>query len=101
MIVTGALAQAIDKASKKYYSVGVGDWVMQHLTQSFNSYELNKLQDAYDFKVYCDQRFNIDNNTECGALVHKAKFIGNTRSNWLKVSIKDMATKAAKANLLR
>ena len=75
MVVTGKLAKAINDTASKKYGQGLGDWVMQHLTQSFNSYELDKLQDAYHFKVMCDERFFIENNTECGELVHLAKFI--------------------------
>lgn len=102
MVVTGKLAKAINDTASKKYGQGLGDWVMQHLTQSFNSYELDKLQDAYHFKVMCDERFFIENNTECGELVHLAKFIGNKRFNWLKLdldAIKQLVMKKGSAIL--
>lgn len=90
MIVTGTLAKAIDKAAKNSYGMGVADWTMQHLSQSFNSYELEKMQETYHFKVMCDDRFFIDNNTECGALVHEAEFVNPARGNWLKLDLKKL-----------
>ena len=87
MIVTGTLAHAIDDASEKAYGLGVADWTMQHLSQSFNSYELDKMQKTYHFEVMCDDRFFIDNNTECGDLVHKAEFVNPERGNWLKLDL--------------
>lgn len=96
MIVTGKLAKAINETALKKYKNGLGDWVMQHLMQSFNSYELDKLQDVYDFKVLCDERFFIENNTECGELVHLARFIGNKRFNWLKLDVESLRQLAKK-----
>jgi len=90
MIVTGTVAKAVNKAAGNAYNKSLSKWVMQHLMQSFNSYELDKLQEVYDFKVFCDPRFFIDNNTECEELVHLAKFVGNTRRNWLRLSIDDL-----------
>ena len=90
MIVTGTLAKAIDRTAKLSYDTSVSEWIMQHLTQSFNSYELDKIQSVYGFNVFCDERFAIDNNTECGELVHLAKFVGPHRRNWLKLNIKDL-----------
>lgn len=90
MIVTGTLAQAVDRAAKLSYGSSISEWVMQHLTQSFNSYELDKIQSVYGFNVLCDERFAIDNNAECGELVHMAKFVGPHRSNWLKLNIRDL-----------
>lgn len=92
MIVTGTLAQAVNRAAKQAYGSSVSEWVMQHLTQSFNSYELDKMQSVYNFDVLCDERFAIDNNAECGELVHMAKFVGPHRSNWLKLNINDLKT---------
>ena len=90
MIVTGTVAKAVDDASDFAYNKRLSKRVMQHLMQSFNSYELDILQEVYDFKVFCDSRFFIDNNTECGELVHLAKFVGETRRNWLRLSIDDL-----------
>ena len=100
MIITGALANAIDQCVKYSNKRGVADMVMQHLTQSFNTYELDKMQPLYGFKVFCDKRFAIDNNTECGELVHLAKFVGNTRRNWLRLKVSDLA-RVAERNLTR
>ncbi len=90
MIITGTLAKAVNKASQEHYGRGVGEWVMRHLTQSFNSYELDKLQKTYNFDVICDDRFYIDNNTECQELVHLAEFVSPERGNWLKLNISDL-----------
>ncbi len=87
MIVTGMLAKAINNAGKEYYGSGIADWTMQHLSQSFNSYELDKMQQTYKFEVMCDDRFFIDNNTECGDLVHEAEFVNPERGNWLKLDL--------------
>lgn len=92
MIVTGTLAQAVNRAAQSSYGSSISEWVMQHLTQSFNSYELDKIQGVYGFDVLCDKRFAIDNNAECGELVHMAKFVGPHRSNWLKLNIQDLRT---------
>ena len=89
MIVTGTLAKAVNTAAKLSYKMSLPEWVMQHLT-GFNSDELNKLQAAYGFKVICDRRFYIDNNTECKKLVHLAEFVGDHRSNWLRVNTKHL-----------
>lgn len=90
MIVTGTVAKAVNKAAINVHNKSLSKWVMQHLMQSFNSYELDKLQEVYDFKVFCDPRFFIDNNTECKELVHLAKFVGETRRNWLRLNINDL-----------
>lgn len=90
MIVTGMVAKAVDKAAKNEYNESLSGWVTQHLVQSFNSYELDKLQEVYDFKIFCDNRFFIDNNTECGELVHLARFVGDKRRNWLRLNISDL-----------
>ena len=91
MIITGTLANAVNEAAKKSYGIGVADWTMQHLTQSFNSYELDKMQKTYNFQVMCDDRFFIDNNTECKELVHIAEFVNPERGNWLKIDMNDLA----------
>lgn len=100
MIITGALANAINQCVRFSHQRGVADMVMQHLTQSFNTYELDKMQTVYGFKVFCDSRFAIDNNTECGELVHLARFVGNTRRNWLRLKVSDLA-RVAERNLAR
>ncbi len=93
MIVTGTLAKAINKTAQESYGMGIADWTMQHLTQSFNSYELEKMQETYHFKVMCDDRFFIDNNTECGDLVHEAEFVNPARGNWLKLDLSKLDKK--------
>ncbi len=90
MIITGTLAKAVNKVAQEHYGRGVGEWTMRHLTQSFNSYELDKLQKTYGFDVLCDDRFYIDNNTECQELVHLAEFVNPERGNWLKLNISDL-----------
>jgi hypothetical protein len=45
------------------------------------------MQKTYKFDVICDDRFYIDNNTECGELVHLADFVSQDRGNWLKLDI--------------
>ena len=95
MLITGMLAKAVNKAAKNSYDLSLSEWVMQHLTQSFNSYELDKLQEIYDFNVYCEDKFFIDNNTECGQLAHLAKFVGPFRKNWLRISIDNLKKEIA------
>lgn len=90
MIVTGTLAKAINKSAKEAYGCGIADWITQHLSQSFNSYELDKMQQTYHFQVMCDDRFFIDNNTECGALVHEAEFVNPERGNWLRLDLRKL-----------
>lgn len=90
MIVTGKLAHAIDNVGKSVYKQGVADWTMQHLSQSFNSYELDKLQATYHFEVMCDDRFFIDDNTECKELAHLSEFVDPIRGNWLKLDVKHL-----------
>lgn len=90
MIITGTLAKAINQAAQKNYGIGVAEWITQHLTQSFNSYELDKMQKTYHFQVMCDNRFFIDNNTECHELVHLAEFVNPERGNWLKLDMKNL-----------
>jgi len=92
MIVTGKFAQAIDAVAKKFYGHGIADWIMGHMAQSYDAYELEKMQQAaYHFEVMCDKRFFIENNTECGRLAHLADFVNPLRGNWLKLSIKHLA----------
>lgn len=90
MIVTGKLAHAIDTTAKRVYKQGIADWTMQHLSQSFNSYELDKMQTTYHFEVMCDDRFFIDNNTECNELAHLSEFVDPARGNWLKLDVKHL-----------
>lgn len=103
MIVTGMVAKAVDKAAKNSYDTSLSEWIMQHITQTYNSYELQMLQEVYDFKVICEDGFFIDNNTECGELIHLARFVGPFRRNWLKLSIKDFEkpTKTIAKKLLK
>ena len=92
MIITGKFAKAIDATAKKYYKSGIAEWIMGHMAQSYDAYELEKMQQAaYHFEVMCDKRFFIENNTECGKLAHSAEFINPLRGNWLKVYMKHLA----------
>ena len=92
MIITGKFAQAIDNAARKFHGQGIADWVMGQMAQLYDTYELEKMQQAaYHFEVMCDKRFFIENNTECGRLAHLADFIHPLRGNWLKLSIKHLA----------
>ena len=95
MIVTGKLAHALDITAKKVYKQGIADWTMQHLSQSFNSYELDKMQATYHFEVMCDDRFFIDNNTECGELAHLSEFVDPARGNWVKVDMNHLKKRKA------
>ena len=93
MIVTGSLAKAINSAASEYYNMGIAQWITLHLNQSFNTYELEKMQETYHFEVMCDDRFNIDNNTECRDSVHLAEFVAPTRGNWLKLDLNKINNK--------
>ena len=85
LIITGPLSRAINKIAKEKFSMGVNDWVKYHLRTSFDSFELDIMQDNYDFQVFCDDRFFLDNNTACKELSHKAQFVEPTRGNWIQI----------------
>ena len=101
MIVTGTLAHAVDRSARFAYGTPVADWITQHLIQSFSSRELDKMDAAYGFKVLCENKFFIDNNADCGGLVHLAKFVGSHRNNWLKINIKDLSRSSVKKVLCK
>lgn len=91
MIITGKFARALDAVARKHYKQGLADWTMRLMAQSYDSYEIEKMQQAaYHFEVMCDDRFFIDNNTECGKLAHKAEFVNPIRGNWLKLDVKHL-----------
>ncbi len=90
LIVTGPLAKAINNSAKTYYNRNISEWITGHLLGSFNTYELEKIQKTYDFKVFCDERFAIDDNTECKKFAHKVEFVSPERGNWIKLKIADL-----------
>ncbi len=87
IIITGPLARAINKSAKENYGIGISRWVTDHLLSSFNTYELDKMQKTYNFTIFCDERFFIDNNTASKKYAHKSEFISPERGNWIKLSI--------------
>ncbi|MCR4881037.1 MAG: hypothetical protein K6A44_03700 [bacterium] len=87
LIITGPLAKAIDEASSKYYKTRLVDRIKKHIFSSYNTFELEKMQKTYDFKVICDKRFFIDDNTACKKLAHMADYVAPGRGNWLQVPV--------------
>lgn len=90
LIITGPLARAVNKTAKENYQMGISEWVTGHLLGSFNTYELDKMQETYHFKIMCDERFFLDDNTACKKLAHKTKFVSPERGNWVKINVKDL-----------
>ena len=88
LIITGPLARAVNRTAKENYQIGISDWVTGHLLGSFNTYELEKMQKTYNFQVFCDDRFALNDNTACKKLAHEAEFISPERGNWLEISTK-------------
>jgi len=88
LVITGPLARAVDKTARNNYEIGVSDWVTSHLLGSFNTYELEKMQKTYNFQVFCDERFALDDNTACKKLAHEAEFISPERGNWIEIDVK-------------
>jgi len=90
LIITGPLAKAVNKAAKEIYGFSVSEWVNYHLYNSFNTFELDKTQKTYDFKIICDERFFLEDNTACRKFAHEAKFVTPNRGNWVKVNIESL-----------
>ena len=93
LIITGPLARAINKTAKNNYGIGISDWVTGHLLGSFNTYELEKMQKTYDFQVFCDDRFFLEDNTACKKLAHEAEFISPERGNWIEIDVENLKAK--------
>lgn len=90
LVITGPLAKAINESAKENYNKNIPEWVTDHLFSSYNTYELDKVQEVYDFKVFCDSRFDLKDNTACEDLAHKAELVSPERGNWVKVNINDL-----------
>ena len=90
IIITGPLAKAINKVAKEHYNVGVSQWVSDKLLGLISADELKKVQKAYDFRIICDERFFLEDNTACKKLAHVAEFVAPNRGNWVKVNISDL-----------
>ncbi len=91
MIITGKFARALDMVARKHYKQGLAEWTMRLMAQSYDSYEIEKMQQAaYHFEVMCDDRFFIDNNTECGKLAHKVEYVNPIRGNWIKLNVANL-----------
>lgn len=88
LIVTGPLAKAINETLIKNGNDGIAGQITQNLIRYFNSYSLDKSHKIFDFRIFCDNNFHIENNTDCGNLIHKAEFTGAKRFNWLKINTK-------------
>lgn len=101
LIVTGTLANAVDRSAKLAYGTSVSDWIGQHLLQSFNLPEFETMDSAYKFKIFCGNKFSIDNNADCGKLAHLSKFVGSGRNNWLRISLKDLSQVSLKKAICR
>ena len=87
LIITGPLARAINNASIEHYNKKLTDRIKKYIYSSYNTFELEKMQKTYDFKVICDNRFFFDDNTACKKLAHIADYVTPERGNWLKVPV--------------
>lgn len=87
LVITGPLAKAVNNTAKEIYGFSVSEWVNYHLYNSFNTFELDKTQKTYDFKIICDERFFLEDNTACRRLAHEAQFVTPNRGNWVKISV--------------
>lgn len=90
LVITGPLAAAINNSAKENYKKDIPEWVTDHLFSSFNTYELDKVQEVYNFRIFCDKRFDLKDNTACQDLAHKAELVSPERGNWVKVSVEDL-----------
>lgn len=85
LIITGPLGFAIDKSLKSYYSTSLSELISDRLSSKYNTYELDKIKDSHNFKVYCNTKFSLDDNTEARELALNAKQIGSQRFNWARI----------------
>ncbi len=91
LIITGPVAQAINKASIEHYGKSISERVTKFILAKYNTYEIDKIQDTYDFRVICEDGFFIDDNTACKRLAHETKPIpGSNRFNWIILPIKKL-----------
>ncbi|MCQ2957789.1 MAG: hypothetical protein MJ180_02680 [Candidatus Gastranaerophilales bacterium] len=88
-IITGALANAVNKASIEHYNKPITQIIEKYLSNKYRTDELDKLRVVYGFKLYCDDSFAIDDNTACKKLAHQVDLYKN-RGNWIKLPIKTL-----------
>jgi len=87
LIITGPLAKALNKTAIEKFNMSVSDWVKYHMKNTFDSHELEIMQDNYDFKILCDDRFSVFDNTACKELSHKVSFVEPKRGNWIQINV--------------
>ena len=87
LVITGPLARALNKTASEKFGMGVSEWVKYHMKNTFDSHELEIMQDNYDFKVLCDDRFMVFDNTACKELSHKISFVEPKRGNWIQINV--------------
>ena len=85
MIVTGPLAMAIDGVYKQLGYKGLAEVIDNKIIENYNTRELDKIKQYYGFEVICDDRFKLEDNTECKDLIVNSEFAGNNRYNWDEV----------------
>lgn len=90
LIITGPLARQVNKTATQVYGQSVSDWVKEKVFANYDTFEIRKMQENYEFEVYCDDRFFIDDNTACKKLGHIATPVSSQRGNWYKFNISDL-----------
>ena len=90
LVITGPVARAIARVAKENYGKDLSTWVTEILLENYTTEEIKCIQNTYDFKIICDDRFFIDDNTACRQLAHKINFIAPHRSNWITISVDDL-----------
>ena len=85
MIVTGPLAMAIDGVYQQLGYNGLAEVIEDKIIENYNTRELDEIKRFYGFKVICDDRFKLEDNTECKDLIVNSEFAGNNRYNWIEV----------------
>lgn len=83
LIVTGPLGFALDKALRKHHMSSLSEMISQKISESYNTFELDKIRDSHKFKIICNPEFSLSDNTEARDLALKSELVGKERFNWL------------------
>ena len=85
MIVTGPLAMAINGVYQQLGYTSLAEVIEEKIIEDYNTRELDEIKRFYGFKVICDDRLKLEDNTECKDLIVNSEFAGNNRYNWIEV----------------
>lgn len=87
LIITGPLGMAIDAACRQNGS-SLASLVENKINENYNTYEMEKIKDRHNFKVFCNSDFALEDNTESKDMALNARFVGKNRYNWLEIDLK-------------